>query len=98
MGDKSEDELDVEDLSEKIKKLEREKELLERKNMKKKHAELTRSIGQLRKQSESEPHPSSLSTSIDKNYSSRGRNLVLLLLKIRPSAWQGARAVKIGKY
>lgn len=72
MGDKSEDELDVEDLSEKIKKLEREKELLERKNMKKKHAELTRSIGQLRKQSEPEPHPSSLSPSIDKNYPSRG--------------------------
>lgn len=82
MGDKSEDELDVEDLSEKIKKLEREKELLERKNMKKKHAELTRSIGQLRKQSEPEPHPC-LSPSIDKNYPSRGSNLVPFLLKIK---------------
>lgn len=78
MGDKSEDELDVEDLSEKIKKLEKEKEQLERKNMKKKHAELTRSIGQLRKQSES-----SLSPSTDKNYSSRGRNLVPFLLNIK---------------
>lgn len=87
MGDKSEDELDVEDLSEKIKKLEREKELLERKNMKKKHAELTRSIGQLRKQSEPEPHPSSLSPSIDKNYPSRGRNLVPFLLKIKAKWW-----------
>lgn len=45
MGDKSEDELDVEDLFEKIKKLEREKELLERKNMKKKYVELIRFIG-----------------------------------------------------
>lgn len=87
MGDKSEDELDVEDLCEKIKKLEREKELLERKNMKKKHAELTRSIGQLRKQSEPEPHPSSLSPSIDKNYPSRGRNLVPFLLKIKAQWW-----------
>lgn len=45
MGDKLEDELDVEDLFEKIKKLEREKELLERKNMKKKYVELIRFIG-----------------------------------------------------
>lgn len=45
MGDKSEDELDVEDLFEKIKKLEREKELLECKNMKKKYVELIRFIG-----------------------------------------------------
>jgi hypothetical protein len=72
MGDKSDDDLDDLDLSEKIKQLEREKERLERRNMKKKYAELSQSVGQLRKSSELESRSSSVAPSCDKNHPNRG--------------------------
>ena len=75
MGDKSDEDVDELDYLEKIKELEREKEKLERRNLKKKHAELSRSVGQLRKAADSGAHTSSRSPVHDKNHPNRGNSL-----------------------
>ena len=74
MGDKSDEDVDELDYLEKIKELEREKEKLERRNLKKKHAELSRSVGQLRKAADSGAHTSSRSPVHDKNHPNRGNS------------------------
>lgn len=76
MGDKSDDDLDELDLSEKIKQLEREKERLEHRNMKKKYAELSQSVGQLRKNTELESRSSGVAPR-DKNHPNRGKSLYI---------------------